>query len=207
VNFTGVVGKTTVNQPAPFDYYFLQTFGQARLLRGNGTVNGSATGLSAPSLGVPHLVSVVMEGAAVAHFLDGQTNGTGILSVATADNGNSLGIGTRSDGVTKMKGDVGEILLFDSALSAADRVALDNYFGSKYGLVVGVPPRISILASGGTATLSWPTPTATLVLESAPDLSGSMWTRVQNIITSSGGTDSVTINAFATQQFYRLRKP
>lgn len=207
--YNAFVGKTTVNLPASYDFYLAINSGQPVFYRGDGfAANASVAGASSPSLGVPHIVSAVMGGTGVAHYLDGLTNGTGTLSTVLGDNGDPVGIGTRNDGVTRMKGDVAEMLIFGSALSVADRLALDNYFGAKYGILVGSLPRISIVGNpGGTVLLSWPTPAQPFNLESATNIVAAPWATVTNSITSSGGTNSATINAIGNQQFFRLHKP
>jgi len=207
-NYNSIVGKTTGNLPASYDLYTVQDSGIVRFYRGNGgNANGQVSGIGIPSLGVPHLVCVTMRGTAVSHFLDGQTNGTGVLATTLADNGDSLYTGSRGDLFTKMKGDFAEIMIFGAALPDADRIAIDAYLGSKYGIVVGVSPSISIAPSvGSTIALTWPT--SSFILESALDLTGSTWTAITNGIVSSGGTNSFTANATSGgQQFFRLHKP
>jgi hypothetical protein len=208
VNFNSFVGKTTVNLPASYDFYLVAGTGEPRFYRGNGSTSAAqVTGTIAPSLGVPHIVSVVMGGTSVAHFLDGAANGTGTLAATLGDNGDPLGIGTRNDGATKLKGDVAELFVFGSALSSADRAALDSYFGAKYGIAVGSLPGISIAANpGGTVLLSWPTPVQLFDLESATNIVAGPWATVTNDVTSSGGTNSATINSTGSQQFFRLHK-
>ena len=207
-NFNGIVGKTSLNIPAPYDFYTLQGFGNLRFYRGNGGANAQVASGGAPSLGVPHVISVTMQATNVAHFLDGQANGTGVLVTSIGDNGDPLGIGTRNDLGTKMKGDLAEIMIFDAALLDADRQAIDAYLGAKYGIVVGALPMISLPAiSGSNIVLSWPAAGVNFMLESTPNLSASSWAPVTNAVTSSGGVNSVTVNATNAQQFYRLHKP
>jgi hypothetical protein len=207
-NYNSIVGKTTGNLPASYDLYTVQGTGSLRFYRGNGgNANGQVTGLTIPSLGVPHIVYVAMQGTAVAHFLDGQTNGIGVLTTTLADNGDSLFIGSRGDLFTKMKGDFAEIMIFGSALADADRTAIDAYLGAKYGIVVGTLPAISIGSSPlANIILSWPT--SSFVLETAPDLAGSTWTPITNGIVVFGPTTSFIVNATSGgQQFFRLHKP
>ncbi len=207
VTHNAFVGKTTLNQPASYDFYLGINSGLPSFFRGNG-VTGTAVGVpgaTAPSLGVPHIVSVVMSGTAVAHFLDGITNGAGTLATTMGDTGESVGIGTRGDGVTKMKGDVAEFLIFGSALSDSDRAALDAYFGTLYGVLIGELPKLTIVASPGSVLLSWPN-TAGFGLESSPTAGGT-WTAITTGVVSENGTNSISILTTENQQFYQLRKP
>lgn len=126
-----IISKTANNQPASFDYYVQNSPLVTRLYRGNGTVNGVVTG-AAPSPGVPHILSVVMQETNVNHFLDGAPNGSGVLSTTLGDTGAPLRIGSRNDLFQFMKGDLAEVLVFNSALSDADRKIVDDYLGLKY---------------------------------------------------------------------------
>jgi hypothetical protein len=118
-----------------------------------------------------------------------------------------LYVGSRGDLFTKMKGDFAEIMIFGAALSDSDRTAIDAYLGGKYGIVVGALPSIVIgPTAGANIPLSWPT--SSFVLESAPNLTGSIWTVITNGVVSTGGTSSFTVNAASGgQQFFRLHKP
>jgi hypothetical protein len=209
-NEVGLVEKTDGNLAAPFDYYLAKTTGLPWFYRGGGQGQpyGSVTATKAPPINSTHILSVVMNGNQVTHYLDSVTNGSGTIIQPAIDNpGKSIGIGTREDFRPKMNGDFKEILLFTSAVSDADRAAIDSYLTSKYGILAGVAPRIVMTAgNAGSVILSWPTPSLNFVLESAADLNGSAWTTVPNTITSSNGTSSVTIAASGTQKFYRLRK-
>jgi Concanavalin A-like lectin/glucanases superfamily len=209
-NEIGLVEKSDGNLAAPFDYYLAKTTGLPVFYRGGGQGQpyGSVTGTKAPPLNSTHILSVVMNGNQLTHYLDSLTNGTGTITQPGIDNpGKAIGIGTREDFRPKMNGDFKEILLFTSTVSDADRAAIDSYLTSKYGILVGSAPKIVMTAgTAGSVILSWPTPNLTFVLESATDLSGSAWTTVSSTITSSNGTNTVTIPASGTQKFYRLRK-
>ncbi|MGI8966299.1 MAG: Ig-like domain-containing protein, partial [Limisphaerales bacterium] len=193
LNFNGIAGKTTVNLPASFDYYLTQGSGRPQFYRGNGSPGSanSILGNSAPSIGVPHLVYVTMKGANVNHYLDGRTNGAGVIITTLGDNGDALSIGSRSDLVTKMKGDFAEILIFGSGLSDSDRISLDTYLGARYGIATGASEMISltITRSGSNVVVSWPTPTSNFNLEVASEVTGATWMTVTNGIVTSSGTN------------------
>lgn len=134
----GIVSKTSNNLPASFDFYIQQTTGLPVLYRGNGQpgVYASVTASSAvPADDQWHMVAVTMSGTTVTHYLDGVANGTGTLSTTVADAGTSLKIGNRNDGNTPMDGDIDEVALFNTALSA-DRIAA--YYGAGRGLPRGI---------------------------------------------------------------------
>jgi hypothetical protein len=203
-----LLGKTVTNLPASYDFYVSTNANFYTLYRGNGSGNAHAAVKAAalPSTGVPHVLSVVMGGTNVTHFLDGLTNGSGSLLTTMADGGTPLDIGTRSDFVGFMAGDIAEIFIFDAALTTADRLAIDNYLGAKYGVFVGPVPMLSVAQSGGSVALSWPTPNQNFVLESALALPASSWATVTNPVVTANGINSVTVNPTAAQQFFRLQK-
>ena len=60
-------GQNVGNQPAPFDYYILNST-TLRFYRGNGTVNANIAGTTIPSAGQPHVLAVTMRGTAVNAF-------------------------------------------------------------------------------------------------------------------------------------------
>ena len=203
-----LLGKTVTNQPASYDYYVSTNANFFTFYRGNGVSGGAASVKAAalPSTGVPHVLSVVMGGTNVTHFLDGLTNGSGTLHTTMADGGTPLDIGTRGDFVGFMEGDIAEIFIFSAALSTADRLAIDNYLGAKYGILVVAPPMLSVAQAGSSVVLSWPTPSMNFVLESALALPASSWAAVTNSVVTANGVNSVTVNPTATQQFFRLQK-
>jgi hypothetical protein len=112
-------------------------------------------------------MSVVMSGTNVNQFLDGLANGSAILSTTIADAGTPLKIGTRDDFAQFMNGNISELMIFKSALSATDRTTIDNYLGTKYfpftisqqpvdaTANVGQTATFSLVASQGSAHLTY----------------------------------------------------
>ncbi len=205
ISLLGKSGGTIGNQPASYDFYLLKNSGLPRFFRGDGTSSSFLTGSNAPSLGTTHLLTVKMSGQNAVQYLDSQINAVGTLTAPIGDTGNPLGIGTRFDLRPKMNGNMQEILLFASALSDADRTALDSYLAAKYGVLLGPTPVISISRSGNNVVLSWPTPNVNFVLETTSAL-GASWTTATNTVTSVNGTNSATINAATGNGFYRLHQ-
>ncbi|HWF18019.1 MAG TPA: LamG-like jellyroll fold domain-containing protein [Verrucomicrobiae bacterium] len=137
-----ILSKTTGAQAAPYDYY-ASTGGNEVFYRGEGQNSGQFTSAAGASAGASHVLAVMMTGVTsgsgsgtVTHYLDGNANGSGTLTVGNpsliADTGNPLWLGGRNDEVQWMNGQIGEILIFNSALSDADRISVDNYLGLKY---------------------------------------------------------------------------
>jgi hypothetical protein len=130
-----IMSKTSANLPDPFDYYVRPA--QVQFYRGNGITDGLAGSTAAPSTGAPHLLDVVMQGTSVVHRLDGNANGGGTLSTTIGDNGDSLFIGTREDGVDRLTGDISELIVLGSGVSSNDVASLESYLGSKYRFPIG----------------------------------------------------------------------
>jgi len=107
--FRGIVGKTSSNSPAPYDYYLSASNGLPDFYRGNGLVNKNVVASAAPSTGVWQHVTVTMSGTEVNHYLNGLPNGNGTLSTTITDANKTLRIGSRDDITTKMKGNIDEV--------------------------------------------------------------------------------------------------
>ena len=145
--FRAVWAKTMNNEPGPTDWYALPNTGVPRTYRGNGLgQNGSVDGGSALRAGSYLVVGWDMAGTNLTHYLAAQPTATGVITATVADADTSLLIGTRGDLFTKMKGDIAEILIYDTALSASDRVAVVNYLATKYN-IQNLPPTVSLKTS------------------------------------------------------------
>jgi 3-methyladenine DNA glycosylase Tag len=128
-NHNGIIGKTNNNQYAnPYDFYFAQTTGVPRFYRGNGNsgVTNFSLGTNPPALNQWQFIAVTMSGTNVTHYLNGETNGTGTINTTTTNGSNSLYIGSRGDLVTKMKGAIDEVRIYNRALSATEVLSLYN---------------------------------------------------------------------------------
>jgi len=78
---------------------------------------------------------------------------------------------------------------------------------SGYGTVVSlfIPPSLTILASGPSVILTWPTNYAEFTLQSTTNLiSPAVWTTVSPGPVVANGQNAVTNLISGTQQFYRL---
>ena len=148
------------NVAAPYDYNFGSTPG---LVRGNGTSFGSSSSTVAPAVGRPQILAVSESGNTISHFLNGNLNGTGVLSgsfleASSGDAGQPLSIGMRADNGIRLTGDMAELIVAGSAISSYDVGQLDNYLIAKHNIVFlsTSPTNIVFSATGGNLTLSWP---------------------------------------------------
>ena len=152
--FRAVWGHTagpSGNLPAPTDYYALPNTGIPRLYRGDGLGTspaniGAVDGTARLRAGTYLVVGFDMAGTTVMHYLNGQPSGTGEITATPMDGGNALKIGSRHDLVTKMKGDIAELLIYDVALSETDRNAVFGYLQTKYN-IINLPPTVTLASS------------------------------------------------------------
>jgi hypothetical protein len=147
--FRSVWGKTLANQPAPTDIYAASGSGTPVFYRGNGSSPGNANGARPYPAGSYILAGVQQAGTAVSHFLNGAPNGGGTITAVAEDRDTALRIGSRADGVTRMSGDLAELLIYDRALSATERTALQRHLAEKYAL----PGFVTAINASPTATV------------------------------------------------------
>jgi 3-methyladenine DNA glycosylase Tag len=129
VNYNGILGKTNNNQYAnPYDFYLNQTTGLPKFYRGNGNsgVTNFSLGTNPPALNQWQFIAVTMSGTNVTHYLNGVANGTGTINTTTTNGSDYLYIGSRGDLVTKMKGTLDEVRIYNRALSAGEVTQLYN---------------------------------------------------------------------------------
>jgi hypothetical protein len=109
----------------------------------NPAVNTAATGLSGWTPNTYNLVSVVTRPSnltasqRVAARINGGTSGSGNTFLGTASTGSAMAdlhIGSSSGGANYWSGNIAEIIIYDSALSDANRSAVESYLMSKWGI-------------------------------------------------------------------------
>ena len=198
--FRAVWAKTASNLPAANDWYALPNTGIPRAYRGNGAAaNGFVDGTTALTAGAYLIVGWDTAGTTLHHYLNGEPNGEGQITAALADAGTPLLIGTRGDLFTKMKGDIAEIVIYNTALSDADRGKVVDYLGSKYALPVSAGgPQLAVSRSGNNFTLSWPQDVTGFILEVTDKLAPATWTAVSDPLVVVGGNNTVTVTVPVT---------
>jgi hypothetical protein len=129
-----VWAKTTANFPHPTDIYADRGNGQLVVYRGNGTGPGiQPTRGVAPFIAGNFLVAGFTSGAnAVNLYYNGLLNGSSQLTITPTDGGGPLRIGRRMDTTTWMRGEIAEIVIFNRALRADERLAVEGYLAEKY---------------------------------------------------------------------------
>ena len=141
-----LINKTWGNLPAPFDW---DPSAGENVQYGNGFNNAPAGGIGGTILtNTPYVLSSFIQFPTAPggttnfqFYLNGAVNGNGAIRGVTGnpsgiyDGGQPVWIGGRMDlqaANPKMRGQIAEIMLFNTALSDADRTIVDNYLGVKY---------------------------------------------------------------------------
>jgi hypothetical protein len=148
-------GKTFAGQPAPFEFSVVN--GAANLQLGDGTTDGSSGFAATTSITAakPHILMVTVQNGTVAHFLDGLAAGGGAIQVTPKNGATGLRIGGRGDSGAFMKGDIAEILVFNAALPAEERLWMHTYLGAKFvPLQISKQPLSFVAPDGSGATFS-----------------------------------------------------
>lgn len=136
-SFSGILGKTRVNQPQPYDIY--HSGGRMELLLGNGfTPSGYFANSATPLCSWTHL-AVVVQGNTVSFYQNGVADGSSTMPFDNrSDGGLPLYIGSRADGATKLDGKMDEMRIWNVARSQTDIANNMNssLVGSEAGLVL-----------------------------------------------------------------------
>jgi hypothetical protein len=161
-------GGANKNIPAPYDYYLGST--GAPLYRGDGGGGGAGvdygnfTSTQVPVLGYPCIMAVSQQGSIISHYLDSQAVGTGILGSSFPlskifDLQQQVYVGSRSDNVNRLAGDLAELIVAASPMSSGDIAALGNYLSAQHHFVLFNPNPTNLVASSSNnqLTFSWPT--------------------------------------------------
>jgi hypothetical protein len=153
-NGRGSVAKTLGNLPAPFDWYNAESIGGRTVFYlGNGSQEYfHFVSTATPPVGAYNVMGFSWRNGIADQYLDDFNNGHAAYTTMPGDGGGPLRIGSRADLGTQLKGNLAELLIYQPALSDADRTAVIEYLRTKYALVFNQPPTASILnpASGWT---------------------------------------------------------
>jgi len=122
----GIVGKTESNVPSPYDFYTTQTTGTLRFYVGDGSSFQFIESTSPLTVGVWQHVVAVRSGSTGRLYINGEQVGSGALSVSAVDDNGTLRIGSRDDGVTKMKGGLDDVRIYNRVLSVTEIEAISE---------------------------------------------------------------------------------
>jgi hypothetical protein len=199
--------KCVGNLPRPRDYWLAAGTGIPSVSRGTPDGNAPVAAASGLPAGQYLVAGFQVEVAEASHYVFDQSIGGGVHGYGAVDEGGPLRIGSRDDFVTQMKGDLSELLIYNRALSAADRDLLVTYLASKYGVPLirpaPVQPVLSIvLQSDGLVVITWPEGLSGYAPESTDSLSAPSWTPVSGAV-----NNRLTVSPTGVMKYYRLRNP
>ena len=175
-SYRTVVCKTGSGVAAPVDWWFAPNTGVANGYIGDGSSSSGVGATLSAVAGQFGTYGLGFNGTNLSHFLSLLTDGTGVITTTPASAGNPMRIGQRDDGVTQMVGDIAEILMYNTSLSAADQSNAVVYLSGKYGVAQAIvsnpPPVLSITSPTNGAT--FPLSSIVSVAVNASDTFGSI---------------------------------
>jgi len=197
-----IVAKTFGNEPYPFDYDV--TVADAELLRGNANGNDGIISSGPLPAGQYFIGGATVLSSVVTHYLNYVTYGSGTLGYGTEDGGTSLKVGSRDDFETQLAGNLGEVLLYNRALTGNDLQLANTYLAGRYGIATfqleAQPPLLGVSSTGlGTVQIAWPAAYIGWVLESSTNLVN--WSAVA----TNPPNSQITIGLTGQATFYRLQ--
>ena len=147
-----------------------------------------------------------VNGNTVTHYLNNLPNGSGLFGYQGDDAGGPLRIGSRDDYLTQFAGNLGEILLYNSALAGSDLQTANSYLGGKYGipmakLYTGAPALTVTKTGANTVQLSWLPGYADFILDSRTNAASGTWTPMA----TNPPNNQVTVTTTNVTRFFRLR--
>ncbi|MCL5098765.1 MAG: LamG domain-containing protein, partial [Candidatus Omnitrophica bacterium] len=113
--------QTPAGNAAPNEYRIERSSGLPFFIRGSSAAIGTVSATQPMVAGEYAVIAVEANGEEIAHYLNGATNGTGTISIPPEDEGVPPRIGSRNDLVTQMKGDIAELLVYNTALEETER--------------------------------------------------------------------------------------
>ncbi len=155
--FRAIWTKTSNNLPNPTDMYVQPSNRRFRLYRGSGVASGiQPSDANEPfNAGAFLLAGFTLGANNVTHYFNGLLNGNSTMTVTPTDGNGPLRIGRRMDTSTWMKGEIAEIVIFDRALPASERLSVERYLAEKYASPallerVNDIPLVSVNSDSGT---------------------------------------------------------
>ncbi len=135
--YNAFVTRTSGNLPAPLDFFILNDGSYAPGYV-NVNLGGVAGWTSIMSSSVFPLtwtyLTFMLNSTTMSIFYNGVLNNTGTLTATRVESANSIKIGTREDGVTRMNGNISQVQIYNRALSATEIRQNFNATRKRYGV-------------------------------------------------------------------------
>ena len=101
----------------------------------------------------------------------------------------------------------GNVAVLQPTANVTLQSSIPGHSGQSLPFTVINAPNLTIVATGGSVVISWPTVPAGFNLYQTYNLSGGSWTAVTNPLATVGGNYVITNTPSGTATFYRLRNP
>ena len=135
--YNAFVTRTSGNIAAPLDMYILNSGSYAPgylvVLLGNGTTWNTLQSSSQFPLAWTYLV-FTLNSSTMSLYYNAVFNSTTALAVPRGESANPIKIGTREDGATYMNGNIGQVQIYNRALSATEIRQNFNATRKRYGI-------------------------------------------------------------------------
>jgi hypothetical protein len=160
--------------------------------------------------GKPHVMTFrrTESSGKVELFVDGVSMGSVTGSTSALMAPQRLVLGAQQTMIYFLNGDIAEVVIYDSALTDADRASEESHLQYKYGMLP--KPALSLQPNGGTSalTISWPAYASNWVLYYTAVLMPPLdWLPVTNQVASNNGQFSVSVPMDSDARFFRLYGP
>ncbi len=203
-----VWSKTSAGLPRPWDFYVAPS-GAMTVLRGNNDGQDGVTSTTPLPTNQFLFGGFTVQGSQATLYSDGQVIGTGSFGYGALDAGMPLRIGSRDDLTNQFAGNLGELLVYDHALSTGDLLSVNTYLAGRYGLVLVqvttlAQPALSIKpAQPRKVLVAWPAGSSGFILEGRTSLNSGGWTP----IATNPPNNELLLEATNVTQFFRLQSP
>ena len=135
--YNAFVTRTSGNLPAPLDFFILNDGSYAPGYI-NVNLGGVAGWNSIMSSSVFPLtwtyLTFMLNSTTMSIFYNGVLNNTGTLTATRVESANSIKIGTREDGFTRMNGNISQVQIYNRALSSTEIRQNFNATRKRYGV-------------------------------------------------------------------------
>ena len=135
--YNAFVTRTSGNLPAPLDFFILNdgSYAPGYINVNLGGVAGW-TGIMSSSV-FPltwTYLTFMLNSTTMSIFYNGVLNNTGTLTATRVESANSIKIGTREDGFTRMNGNISQVQIYNRALTQQEIVQNYNATKGRFGL-------------------------------------------------------------------------
>ncbi len=177
-----------------------------RILAGTGNPDTTAVSATGFNDGHPHEFTFerTESTGAIALYIDGVLSATATGGTETLTTPNQLVLGAQQTLINYLSGDIAEVKIYDSALTAGDRISVENSLIYKWG--IRALPSLSLSGADYNAksfTINWPSSAAGWGLYFTTNLTSS-WFPVTNTMATNASQLSVTMSLAPGARFFRL---